>query len=146
MMWTFLALTSLFASAIPLTVAQSEGLGWHFIQNGSTQLTALEAIVVSPTLLVVFDRVRGDPLQINGHQAWGAIWNTETNNVTAIDVLTDSFCASGGFLSNGTMVSSNFLFLYTRSHQLILVFDRLALAVNLSKFQMAKPILQTKMA
>ncbi|KAF5352140.1 hypothetical protein D9758_009246 [Tetrapyrgos nigripes] len=108
-MWTSLAITSLLAASIPipsiLAQTDSQGLGWHFVQNGSTQLTALEAIVVSPTLLVVFDRVRGDPLQINGHQAWGAIWNTETNNVTAIDVLTDSFCASGGFLSNGTMVS-----------------------------------------
>ncbi|KAF5352184.1 hypothetical protein D9758_009227 [Tetrapyrgos nigripes] len=105
MMWATLVLTSVLASAIPSTISQSEGLGWHFVQNGSTQLTALEAIVVSPTLLVVFDRVAGDPLQINGHQAWGAIWNTETNNVTAIDVVTDTFCATGGILSNGTMLS-----------------------------------------
>ncbi|KAF5352218.1 hypothetical protein D9758_009233 [Tetrapyrgos nigripes] len=105
MMWTTLVLTSVLASAIPSTISQSEGLGWHFVQNGSTQLTALEAIVVSPTLLVVFDRVLGDPLQINGHQAWGALWNTETNNVTAIDVVTDTFCATGGILSNGTMLS-----------------------------------------
>ncbi|KAF5352187.1 hypothetical protein D9758_009232 [Tetrapyrgos nigripes] len=105
MMWATVVLMSLLAPAIPWTIAQSEGIGWHFVQNGSTQLTALEAIVVSPTLLVVFDRVAGDPLQINGHQAWGAIWNTETNNVTAIDVVTDTFCATGGILSNGTMLS-----------------------------------------
>ncbi|KAK7451030.1 hypothetical protein VKT23_012705 [Stygiomarasmius scandens] len=103
-MWSSLfALATL--SLFSCSNAQSESLGWHFVQNGTTGIVALEAIVVSPTLILIFDRVLGDPLQINGHQAWGALWNTETNNVTAIDVVTDSFCASGGFLSNGTMVS-----------------------------------------
>ncbi|KAJ6615474.1 glyoxal oxidase precursor [Mycena sp. CBHHK59/15] len=42
---------------------------------------------------------------INGHSAWGGLWNLETNTVTALDVVSDTFCASGGLLSNGTMVS-----------------------------------------
>ncbi|THU91429.1 glyoxal oxidase precursor [Dendrothele bispora CBS 962.96] len=113
-MWTSLAKlaasSSLLLSSLPTvfsasTSSKAEGLGWHFVQNGTTGIVALEAIVVSPTLIVIFDRVLGDPLQIDGHQAWGALWNTETNNVTAINVVTDSFCASGGLLSNGTMVS-----------------------------------------
>ncbi|KAF5352136.1 hypothetical protein D9758_009234 [Tetrapyrgos nigripes] len=105
MMRTSLALASLLCSIFLSTAARSEGLGWHFVQTGSTQLTAAQAMVVSPSLVVIFDRVLGDPLQINGHQAWGAVWNTDANNVTAIDLVTDTFCASGGFLSNGTMVS-----------------------------------------
>ncbi|GLB37998.1 putative protein with domain of unknown function (DUF1929) [Lyophyllum shimeji] len=79
--------------------------GWYFVQNGTTGIVALEAIVVSPTLAVIFDRVQDDPLQINGAGAWGALWNFETNTATPLSLLSNSFCASGGFLSNGTMVS-----------------------------------------
>lgn len=79
--------------------------GWNFVQNGTTGILALEAIVVSPTLAVLFDRAQNDPLQINGHGAWGALWNFETNTATPLDLLSDTFCASGGILSNGTMVS-----------------------------------------
>ena len=79
-------------------------VGWQFVQNGTTGLVALEAIVVSPTLAVIFDRASNDPITINGHTTWGALWNMETNTATGLEVISDSFCASGGFLSNGTMV------------------------------------------
>ncbi|GLB37988.1 putative protein with domain of unknown function (DUF1929) [Lyophyllum shimeji] len=79
--------------------------GWHLVQNGTTGIVALEAIVVSPTLAILFDRVQNDPLQINGAGAWGVLWNFETNKATPLSLVSDTFCASGGFLSNGTMVS-----------------------------------------
>lgn len=78
---------------------------WTFTEVGNSGIVALEAIIVSPTLAVLFDRASNDPLQINNHSAWGALWNLETNEATALDVLTNSFCASGSLLSNGTMVS-----------------------------------------
>lgn len=68
-------------------------------------------MIVSPTLAIFFDRPSNDPLTINGHPAWGALWNLETNTATALNVLTDTFCASGSFLSNGTMV-----WLFVRLH------------------------------
>ncbi|KAJ7476871.1 glyoxal oxidase precursor [Mycena galericulata] len=86
--------------------------GWQFVQNGTSGVLALEAIIVSPTLAVFFDFAgTGDPLMIDNHSAWGALWNLETNEVTALNVFSDTFCASGGLLSNGTMVSvgGNFL-------------------------------------
>lgn len=88
-----------------LVTAVSTPKGWHFVQNGTTGITAMEAIVVSPTLAVLFDRAENNPLQINGHGAWGALWNFETNTATPLEVVSDAFCASGGLLSNGTMVS-----------------------------------------
>jgi len=81
------------------------GAGWEFVQNGTSGILALEAIVVSPTLSIFFDRASNDPLMIDGHAAWGALWNFQTNTATPLRLITDSFCASGGFLSNGTMVS-----------------------------------------
>lgn len=87
-----------------LTGGVNPNSGWHFVQNGTSGILALEAIVVSPTLAIFFDRATNDPLEINGHPAWGALWNFETNTATALDVVSDSFCASGSILSNGTMV------------------------------------------
>jgi len=78
---------------------------WEFVQNGTSGVLALEAIVVSPTLAIFFDRATNDPLQIDGHPAWGALWNFQTNTARPLRLITDSFCASGAFLSNGTMVS-----------------------------------------
>lgn len=78
---------------------------WTFnLKNESSGIVALESIVVSPTLAIFFDRASDDPLQINGHSAWGALWNLETSTVTPLDVLTNAICASGALLSNGTMV------------------------------------------
>ncbi|PFH46926.1 copper radical oxidase [Amanita thiersii Skay4041] len=101
-MWILLA--SLLVSPA-LGRPTANGLGWHFVQNGTSGVLALEAMVVSPTLAIIFDRPTNDPLTINGHPAWGALWNFETNTARAIDVVSDSFCASGSFLSNGTMLS-----------------------------------------
>lgn len=97
---TLLSLSAVFGAG----AVAGAGAGWHFVQNGTSGVLALEAIVVSPTLAIFFDRATNDPLTIDGHPAWGALWNLETNTATALNVLSDSFCASGGFLSNGTMV------------------------------------------
>lgn len=85
------------------------GESWHFVQNGTTGIIALESIIVSDTLAVIFDRATNDPLEIDGHPAWGALYNLETNTASPLNPVTDSFCASGGFLSNGTMVRSRVL-------------------------------------
>jgi hypothetical protein len=95
----------LFLSLLTAAAPGPPPQGWQFVQNGTTGIVALEAIVVSPTLAILFDRAQDDPLQINGHGAWGALWNFETNTATPLNVLSHSFCASGAMLSNGTMVS-----------------------------------------
>ncbi|KXN92579.1 hypothetical protein AN958_04789 [Leucoagaricus sp. SymC.cos] len=86
-------------------MAAAAGKGWQFVQNGTTGIVALESIIVSDTLAIFFDRATNDPLEINGHPAWGALYNLETNTASPLNLVTDSFCGSGSFLSNGTMVS-----------------------------------------
>jgi hypothetical protein len=89
-------------------LAAAPNVGWHFVQNGTSGIVALEAIIVSPTLAIFLDRATNDPLQIDGHSAWGALWNLKTHTATPLRLVTDSFCGSGAFLSNGTMVSHAF--------------------------------------
>ena len=97
-----LAVNFAFVLASRLAAASN---GWHFVQNGTTGIVALESIIVSDNLAIFFDRATNDPLQVNGHTAWGSLYNLEMNTASPLDLITDSFCASGGFLSNGTMVS-----------------------------------------
>ena len=104
MKWSLLSVFPLLAS---LSTAAPSAPGWKFnLKNTTSGIVALEAIVVSPTLVVFFDRASNDPLQINGHSAWGGLWNLEADTVTPLNLVTNSFCASGALLSNGTMVRS----------------------------------------
>ncbi|KAF8964984.1 hypothetical protein BDZ97DRAFT_1904260 [Flammula alnicola] len=64
--------------------ASANAAGWNFVQNGTAS---------------------NDPLVINNASARGALWNLETNTASPLRVISDTFCASGGFLSNGTMVT-----------------------------------------
>nr|VWO96342.1 Nitrogen assimilation transcription factor nit-4 [Ganoderma boninense] len=106
MNWSLLSLLPLFTSVVFAAPSASEAAKWQFnLKNSTSGIVALESIVVSPTLVVFFDRASNDPLQINNHSAWGALWNLETDTVAPLDVLTNSFCASGALLSNGTMAS-----------------------------------------
>lgn len=100
-MYTVLPLLALLVPAFAAPAAPQ----WEFTQRGMTGITALEAIVVSPTLVIMFDRTSNDPLQVNNHSAWGELWDLETMTGRALNVVTNSFCASGALLSNGTMVS-----------------------------------------
>ncbi|KAH9854840.1 glyoxal oxidase precursor [Lenzites betulinus] len=103
MKWSLFSLLTLLTS---FAAAAPSAPGWRFdLKAERSGIVALESIVVSPTLAIFFDRASDDPLQINNHSAWGALWNLETSTVTPLDVLTNSFCASGALLSNGTMAS-----------------------------------------
>ncbi len=96
----------LLAALLSVAVAAPSAPGWRFdLKAERSGIVALESIVVSPTLVVFFDRASNDPLQINNHSAWGALWDLQTSTVKPLDVLSNSFCASGALLSNGTMVS-----------------------------------------
>ena len=100
-------LTGTLSSSLSLlaAAASAAAAGWEFIDVGDSGVIALEMMIVSPTLAIFFDRASNDPLMINGHAAWGALWNLKTNKASALNLVTDTFCASGAFLSNGTMVN-----------------------------------------
>ncbi|KAM5542440.1 hypothetical protein V8D89_003899 [Ganoderma adspersum] len=103
MIWALLSLTALFAV---LSRSAPSLPGWRFdLKETRSGVVGLESIVVSPTLVLFLDKATSDPLQINNHSAWGALWNLETSTVTPLDLITNSFCASGALISNGSAVS-----------------------------------------
>ncbi|TBU40818.1 glyoxal oxidase precursor [Dichomitus squalens] len=100
------SILSIFLVPAALLSATSGTPDWQFnLKAQSSGIVALESIIVNPNLALWFDRASNDPLQINNHSAWGALFNLQTVEVTPLNVITNSFCASGAFLSNGTMAS-----------------------------------------
>lgn len=99
-----LTTTALIASA---TLGPQQAPRWRFdIKQTPSGIVALESVIVSPTLALWFDGAANAPLKINNHSAWGALWDLQTSSVRPIEVKTQSFCASGARLSNGSMVRS----------------------------------------
>ncbi|KAF8211931.1 copper radical oxidase [Mycena galopus ATCC 62051] len=89
----------------PSLVAKAESdEKWTLEQKGSTGVHAMQLAVISSTHALIVDKVEHNPLTLNGHPAWGALYNLQTHAVTALSIKSNSFCAGGTFLSNGTMI------------------------------------------
>lgn len=51
------------------------------------------------------DKVEANPAQINGHPAWASEWALADNSQRPMEVVTNSFCAGGSVLGNGTWLN-----------------------------------------
>ena len=78
---------------------------WSLVQEGSTGVSAMQLAIISETHAIVVDKVEHNPLTISGHPAWAALYNLETHAVKPLNMQSNSFCAGGTFLSNGTLIN-----------------------------------------
>ena len=78
---------------------------WNLVQEGSTGVSAMQLAVISTTHALIIDKVEHNPLTINGHPAWSALYNLGTHEVIPLNIQSNSFCAGGTFLRNGTFIS-----------------------------------------
>lgn len=78
---------------------------WTLTQEGSTGVHAMQLAVISDTHALIIDKVEHNPLTIDGHPAWAALYNLEDNSVKPLRIQSNSFCAGGTFLGNGTLVN-----------------------------------------
>ncbi|KAH7099926.1 DUF1929-domain-containing protein [Auriculariales sp. MPI-PUGE-AT-0066] len=118
-----LALAALAATAN----AQSPGT---FKQVGSTLVSAMMMFLGNDENIYILDKAEGNPVEINGHPAWGSVWsvyffhrsrnaelsvdvclmaratrNIAAGKATVVDVISNSFCASGFFLPNSSWIA-----------------------------------------
>jgi hypothetical protein len=83
----------------------------------------MQLAVVSETKAIIYDKVfvlpspmallaltilprEHNPLTVNGHVAWAVELDLNTQQVRALNPLSNSWCATGSFISNGTLVNS----------------------------------------
>ena len=87
------------------SVADAPEGQWTLVQNGTTGVHAMQLAVISDTHALVVDKVEHNPLTISGHPAWAALYNLRTHALTPLSMQSNSFCAGGAFLSNGTLIN-----------------------------------------
>ncbi|SCZ98627.1 BZ3500_MvSof-1268-A1-R1_Chr7-1g09222 [Microbotryum saponariae] len=88
--------------------------------TGKSTLNAGSNLGIGATMMNYFyDKAENNPGQVKGHSAWGEVYtissgasrylNLQTNSavieLTAAPIKSHRFCAGGGWLSNGTLVS-----------------------------------------
>lgn len=55
--------------------------------------------------MYILDKTEGNAAQINGHPAWGSVYDISSQQTTLMNVFTNTFCASGMHLPNGSFVT-----------------------------------------
>jgi len=78
---------------------------WTLTQKGATGVHAMQLAVISSSHAIIIDKVEHNPLTIDGHPAWAALYNLNTHAVRPLALQSNSFCAGGSFLGNGTLVN-----------------------------------------
>ncbi|GAA5888669.1 hypothetical protein JCM16303_000887 [Sporobolomyces ruberrimus] len=53
----------------------------------------------------VIDKTENNPARVNGHPAWAVSYDIETNNFRAQDIVSNTFCAGGTALGNGSYLN-----------------------------------------
>lgn len=76
------------------------------ISYSVTGVNAQQLAIVTETTAILIDKVEDNPLTINGHPAWASEFDLITRKVRALNPSTNAWCATGGFLGNGTFVNS----------------------------------------
>ncbi|CAA7271472.1 unnamed protein product [Cyclocybe aegerita] len=78
---------------------------WTLVQRGTTGVAAMQLAIISPTHALIVDKVEHNPLTVDGHPAWAALYNLENHSVKPLRIQSNSFCAGGTFLGNGTLIN-----------------------------------------
>lgn len=78
---------------------------WTLVQSGETGVAAMQIAIVSDNQALIVDKVEHNPLSIDGHPAWAALFDLSMHKSRALTMQSNSFCAGGTFLSNGTMLN-----------------------------------------
>ncbi|KAN0060686.1 hypothetical protein ACQY0O_007344 [Thecaphora frezii] len=69
---------------------------------GNSSVSGMMLFNGAPNKVVILDKTEGNEAQIDGHPAWGEEWDTSTNTGRLMRVTTNTFCAGGMSLGNGT--------------------------------------------
>ncbi|KAF8121523.1 putative copper radical oxidase [Boletus edulis] len=91
--------------ALGLAAAVAAQKGGSIVQAGNTKVSAMMMFLGNTEKVYILDKAEGNAAQINSHPAWGAVWDFNTHQTQLMDVYTNTFCASGMHLPNGSYVT-----------------------------------------
>lgn len=55
--------------------------------------------------MYIVDKTENNPLMVDGHPAWAASYDLASNTVTADSIRSNTFCAGGNQMGNGSWIN-----------------------------------------
>ncbi|TCD68055.1 hypothetical protein EIP91_011600 [Steccherinum ochraceum] len=101
-------LVSAAAASTPGQPARQNAPIGQFEILGDSIVSAQQLFLGTPNKVYVIDKTEGNPdhPQIGDHPAWASEYDVNSNNGRAMDIVTNSFCAGGNVLGNGTWLNA----------------------------------------
>ncbi|KAG9082086.1 hypothetical protein FRC06_005230 [Ceratobasidium sp. 370] len=91
-------------AALALFAPVSAQNNYVLSQGGSTGVAAMQLTVASDSTVVIIDKFEQNVLHDEtDHPVWGAVYSTKTDTARPLHLVTNSFCATGTWISNGTL-------------------------------------------
>ncbi|KAJ1307166.1 hypothetical protein OPQ81_001283 [Rhizoctonia solani] len=79
---------------------------WTLGIGGETGVAAMQMTVATSTNVVIIDKFEQNHLHDeNDKSVWGAVYSTVSDTARPLHLVTNSFCATGTWISNGTLVN-----------------------------------------
>jgi len=92
------------ATLAPAALAQSHQAG-SFEDGGDTLVSGMMLFLGNDEKVYILDKAEGNSAQINGHPAFGAVYDIASRTATVMDIKTNAFCSSGMHLPNGSYIT-----------------------------------------
>ncbi|CED84971.1 Immunoglobulin-like fold [Phaffia rhodozyma] len=92
------------------SLAKAASMANTFQIVGNSGVSAQQLFLGSPNKIYFVDKTENNPLRVTSssgveHAAWGSEYDLRTNEFRAMDVVSNSFCAGGNVLGNGTWLN-----------------------------------------
>jgi len=72
---------------------------------GESGVSAQQLFLGAPNKVYIVDKVENNPISVSGHPAWATEYDIETNTYRAMDIVTNTFCAGGNILGDGSWIN-----------------------------------------
>ncbi|KAM0746295.1 glyoxal oxidase [Meredithblackwellia eburnea MCA 4105] len=96
---------TLFATALISSSVAIAGKANTFAIVGETGASAQQLFLGTENKIYIVDKTQNNPATINGHPAWATEYDLTTNTYRALDIITNSFCAGGTYMGNGSVLN-----------------------------------------
>ncbi|TDL21722.1 glyoxal oxidase [Rickenella mellea] len=83
----------------------STGTLGGFELHGASMASAQQMFLGTAKSVYILDKVENNPSRINDHPVWGSEYQVDTASVRPMEVVTNTFCAGGNVLGNGTWLN-----------------------------------------
>ncbi|QRW03583.1 glyoxal oxidase [Ceratobasidium sp. AG-Ba] len=95
------------AAVLALFARPTSAQNWVLSQGGLTGVNAMQMTVAPAGNVIIIDKYEQNPLlDASGDHSLGSVYSTSSDTIRALNVKTNSFCATGTWLSNGTLANA----------------------------------------